>query len=126
MRLSYQQPGHLTMLSSLTGLRRLALHCVTTLPSISLSRITSLLLLYAHCSSQRSLPLLGGCSRLKQLHLRVSMGQGSLMVSADRLPTRRVCIMHSRLSGHVWLHADLGMHSVRAVTLDAGHFYKFP
>ena len=124
-----EQPAQLTVLSSLTRLRRLALHRVWGLPVIRIACLQELLVLYNdHPPAQAiySLPQLGGCCRLEVLHLRLDIGQSSFLVGAAELPAHRVKIKHTRLTGELYLHADLD-HSIQAVPCDqVVHWHKLP
>ena len=60
-----EAPAQLSVLGSLTQLRRLALHHVWDSPAISLPSLTALLLLYISGSGQDTLPALQWCGRLQ-------------------------------------------------------------
>ena len=122
------EPTQLTMLSALSRLRRLVLHQVLGLPHISLPCLTALLLLYNDPTvGQASLPQLHECSELKVLHLRLDVGHCAFLVAIDKLPAHRVELKHSRLTGELYLHADLHhVHSIQAVPVEQVQWDKMP
>ena len=123
-----EQPPQLTLLSSLTRLRRLALHQAWGLPINNMKCLSKLLLLYngqPAAQASLSLPQLGACSRLEVLHLRLNIGQASFMVAPDKLPAHKVDIKHTCLTGELYLHAGL-QHRVQAVAMEQVSWRKLP
>ena len=119
-----REPAQLTVLSSLTGLQRLALRCVTQLPALSL-RVTALLLSYNNDADTCTVPHLRECSRLQELCLRVDMAQGQLVVAADRLPLQDIAVFYSRNHGQLLFDSELHERGVPCVRVRHCDLHKF-